>query len=391
DSSVKLTVVDYNYRRRKWNDDKQKQLNILPSFYRKENLENFIVHCEILENDDFITITRIGVFIWTYKLSDIKMHYYWNDCNDRLEGFVFEKTKLKILSEKWTSGRILPASNYETIHENLDVKFGDKELFKEFLTSNIDEEFYLTCYGKILMKTLISLKDEKCIRCLGLSCMEKFVKDKNHLISKISLLSIIFESFEELSENHPAFIASVLSLIGFVVPSNTVIPDSISSHLSAYGGHYHLSTTSFLDILFSNFWNRWISFQETFQNSFQNFQENHPYFQDLIVHVSGHNLNEVLLLPEEQPSFKDIEGTIKGMPLKQIKKDIRDLPTIGQIEEVIKDLPTISQIEKVIKDLPTISQIEKVIKDLPTFKQLENDIKDLKDLKKSIEDLKTNK
>ncbi|CAG8615972.1 6439_t:CDS:2, partial [Dentiscutata erythropus] len=345
DSSVKLTVVDYNYRRRKWNNDKKKQLDILPSFYPKGNLENFIAHCEILENDDFITITRIGVFIWTYKLSDIKMHYYWNDCNDRLEKFVFEKMKLKILTENWTSGRILPASSYETIRDNLDIKFGENELFKEFLENNIDDEFYLACYGKDIMEALILLRDDKWIRRLGHSLMEKFVKDKNHLISKISLLSIIFENFEELSENHPAFIASTLSKIGFVVPSAIVNSKSISSHLSGYGKYYYLSKTSYFDILISNLWVRWISFQESFKNRFQNFQEKYPLFKNLIVkpvidfYVVGHiytqkdkwtgykkpyiskNLNEVLLLPEEEPSLKDIEDAIEDLKNKIKKTD----------------------------------------------------------------------
>ncbi|RIB06366.1 hypothetical protein C2G38_2253262 [Gigaspora rosea] len=280
DNSVLLTVVDYNFRRKKWNNTK-KQLDILPSL-KNVNSKDYILHCEILDNDDLITITRIGVIIWTYRLSKIKMHYYWSDCNDRLDDFVFEKIKLKILIENLTSGRILPDSSYETICKNLDIKFGDKELFNEFLDDNIKEDFYLICYGKFIMETLILLKDEKMIRCLGVSCMDKFVQEKNHVISKISLLGIIFEKFKELSENHPAFIASILSLIGFVVTSNNV-KNSFSSHISAYGGYYHLSITSFQDILFSNFWNRWISFQEAFQNWFQNFQKNHPRFRDLIV------------------------------------------------------------------------------------------------------------
>ncbi|RIB28347.1 hypothetical protein C2G38_1513243 [Gigaspora rosea] len=96
DKSVRLTVVDYNYRKNRWND-KKKQLEILPSFYRKQPLENYIIHCDILENDDLITITRIGIFIWTYRLSEIKMHYYWNDCNSHLVYFDFEKRKLKDL------------------------------------------------------------------------------------------------------------------------------------------------------------------------------------------------------------------------------------------------------------------------------------------------------
>ncbi|CAG8760262.1 17039_t:CDS:1, partial [Dentiscutata heterogama] len=163
------------------------------------------------------------------------------------------------------------------------VKFGEKELFEEFLKNSIEEEFYLTCYGKDLMETFIKLKEDKWIRSLGGNCMGKCIQNNNHLISKLSLLSIIFEKFKELSENHPAFISSTLSKIGFVVPSTIVNSKSTASHLSSHGRYYHLSKTSFFDILTSNLWVRWNNFQESFQSSFQNYQEKHPFFRDLIV------------------------------------------------------------------------------------------------------------
>ncbi|KAF0541197.1 transient receptor potential cation channel subfamily a member 1-like [Gigaspora margarita] len=282
----------------------KKQLDILPSL-KNINGKNYIVHCEVLENDDFITITRIGVFIWTYnKFSGVKMHYYWNDWNNRLEEFVFEKTNFKEdFFKNWAPGRILPFSSYETIRRNSDIEFGEGKalLFKEFLEDNINEELYLTCYGKDLMKTLIKLKDDKRIRNLGKSCIDKCMQDKNYLISKISLLSIIFENFNELSENHPAFIASALSLIGLVIPFIIVIPNSTSPHLSKYGRYYHLSKTSYFDILTSILWVRWISLQTRFQNKLQNFQKRLPFF-DLIVKrvISFYNVGHsttVLAIP----------------------------------------------------------------------------------------------
>ncbi|CAG8801834.1 8150_t:CDS:2, partial [Cetraspora pellucida] len=247
--------------------NKKKHLDILPSFYPSG--KNFILSCEVLENDDFITITRIGVIIWTYKYSEIKMHYYWNYWNDRLERFEFEMIKFKSILKDWTPGRILPASNYETIYRNLDIKFGKEvgkeiKLFEEFLKDNIRERFYLTCYGKILMKTFIELKEDKWIQSLGESCIKSVFKS----ISKISLLNIIFENFKELSENHPAVIASFLSSIGFVVASKIVIQNSTSSHLSSCGSYYYLSKTSFLDML----WNIWVRFQKSF-----------PFFQNLVL------------------------------------------------------------------------------------------------------------
>ncbi|RIB06368.1 hypothetical protein C2G38_2148081 [Gigaspora rosea] len=303
DKSLRLTVVNYNFRRKKWNDQRKKQLDILPLSIDSEeekdseeeenekkgskekeknpekiellnmNIEGFIVHCELLENDDFFTITRIGVIIWTYRSFEIKMHYYWNDCNESLVDFDFEKSKFKNLFKYWTPGRILPASSYETICKNLNIKFGEKKLFDEFLEDNIKEEFYLTCYGKDLMKTLIKQKDDKWIRFLRNSCMNKFVQETNPLLSKISLLRIIFDRFNELSEIHPTFIASTLSLIEFVVPSNIVNLDSTSLHLSSYGRYCHLSETSYLDIFIPNLWNPFISFFQKWQKYFN--QDSH--------------------------------------------------------------------------------------------------------------------
>ncbi|CAG8576815.1 21449_t:CDS:2 [Cetraspora pellucida] len=365
DKSVRITAIDYNHRKMEWNpDDKKKHLDILPSFY--PNGKDFILCCEILENDDLIMITRIGVIIWTYRRFEIKMHYYWNYWNDRLEQFEFEMIKFKNFFKDWTPGRILPASNYETIYKNLDVKFGEEEiqLFETFLKDNILDEFYLNCYGKILMETFIKLKDDKWIRYLGGSCMDKFVQDNNHLIPKISLLSIIFENFNRLSENHPSFLKSVLSVVGFVVPSNIVITNSFSSHFSSYGKYHHLSKTSFLDILFSILWIRWVSFQASFQKFhesylFQCFYECHIIkLREHIIDIENNkwlgykkpyisnNLKEVILIPEEQPSLTQIEESIRELKnsIKELKESTKELkestkePSLARIENDIKEL-----------------------------------------------------
>ncbi|CAG8652774.1 17908_t:CDS:2, partial [Racocetra persica] len=426
DESVRLTIIDYNYRKNEWNpDDKKKHLDILPSFY--SNGKEFIQHCNVLENDDFITITRIGIIIWTYKYSEIKMHYYWNYWNDRLEQFEFEMGKFKDFSNNWTLGRILPASSYETIYRNLDVKFGKEEiqLFKIFLEDNIVDEFYLTCYGKILMEIFINLQDDKWIRYLGGSCMDKFVQDDNHLISKISLLTIIFENFNKLSEHHPAFIESALSLVGFVVPSY-IIEHSIASHLSSYGRYYHLSKTSFLDILTSNLWIRWISFQKSFPTSFQNFQERHTFFRDSIIrpiidsnsstilaiplpnfvsYPKDYNVWKELLLPSPKielfymlPHQRRKENWFPFVMFYEchtikLREHIIDIennkwagykkPYISKnLKEVLllpEEQPTLAQINEAIKGLKkSIKELKESTKE-PSLRQIKEDIKDLKD------------
>ncbi|CAG8624551.1 10786_t:CDS:1, partial [Scutellospora calospora] len=334
-----ITVLEFNHRKKDWHpDNKKKQLEIFPLYTNgnkdwqldnKKKLEIppslYILHCEVLGNDDFVMITRIGIIIWTFRSSkgtktkEIKMHYYWNDCNGRLENFVFDHNgslkefdfsdlKFEDRFKNWTSERILPASSYITIYYNLDVVFGETLLFEQFLEENIFEEFYLTCYGKNLMETFILLKENKWIRSLGDSCIEKCMWDRNnnHLIFKIPLLSIIFEKFIELSENDPEFIASVLAIIAFIVPNNEISSDSISSHLSSYGKHCHLSKTSYFDTFSSNL----LDLLNSFQNRFQNFQKNYPLLQNFIV-----KLYENLVKPVKEFYYVGNSSTVLAIPL----------------------------------------------------------------------------
>ncbi|KAF0363846.1 transient receptor potential cation channel subfamily a member 1-like [Gigaspora margarita] len=253
------------------------KLDILPSFYTNGN--KFILQCDLLENDDLIMTTRIGIFVWSvkYKLKqkgkEIRMLYFWNNCNlkgwnGNLEKFNLEKAEKDELFNNNDSERFLPVSSYEIVYKNLDIVFGKEKLFLKFLGDNIDDEFYLTCYGNDLMKTFIKLNDDFWVRDCGRGCLKPILKNKNLLISKISLLKIIFEKFTELSEEHPTYITSLLTNIAFVLPTDTPNLQSTTKHLSSYGTYCHLSRTSFLDIYKPNI--SWNNFKKYFVNLFKN-------------------------------------------------------------------------------------------------------------------------
>ncbi|CAG8822633.1 15963_t:CDS:2, partial [Racocetra persica] len=97
-----------------------------------------------------------------------------------LEPFGSEMIKSKDPFKDLISRRILPVSSYETVRKNLNIEFGKEniQLFRKFLEDNA---------------AAVSIK------------------------------------------NHPAFIASILSAIGFVAPSKILISNSNSSHLSGHG------------------------------------------------------------------------------------------------------------------------------------------------------------
>ncbi|RIB28867.1 hypothetical protein C2G38_2156839 [Gigaspora rosea] len=257
------------------------KLDILPSFHT--NGEKFILQCDRLENDDLIMTTQIGIFVWSVKHKlkkkgkEIRMLYYWNNCNLKgwnsdLEKFNLEKVEKNKLFNNKDSERFLPASNYEIICKNLDVVFGREKLFYKFLGDNIDDEFYLTCYGNDLMKTLIKLNDDFWIHDLGRCCLNAILKNLNFMISKISLLKIIFENFTELSKDHPAYIASLLTQIA----------------------------TSFLDIYASNI--AWSNFVKYFVNLFKNSRHSSVKLviplPNFVTYPKDYNFWKELLLPE---------------------------------------------------------------------------------------------
>ncbi|CAG8472256.1 7512_t:CDS:2, partial [Cetraspora pellucida] len=295
------------------------KLDILPTFYNDGR--NFILQCDLLENDNLITTTQIGIFVWSVKsipdkvqkeIKEIRINYYWNNCNlegwdGHLRNFNLEKTNIKEFFNYKDIERILPAPSYEIVCQNLDIKFGKKndkksKLFYTFLTDNIDDEFYLTCYGKDLMKVLIKLNNDFWIRDLGKRCLLGSTKNQQIMIFRISLLSIIFENFSELSENHPTYIASLLTQIAFVLASD--IPDlkSTSSHLSSYGTYCHLSRTSLLDICISNISMHWNSFEKLFINPFNNSSHSSIKlvipFPNFVTYPKQYNYWKELLLPE---------------------------------------------------------------------------------------------
>ncbi|CAG8749274.1 13385_t:CDS:2, partial [Cetraspora pellucida] len=233
------------------------KLDILPTFYNDGC--KFVLQCDLLENDNLITTTQIGIFVWSVKpipnkvQKEIRINYYWNNCNlkgwdGHLRNFNLEKTNIKEFFNYEYIARILPAPN------------------------NIDDEFYLTCYGKDLMKTLIKLNNDFWIRDL------------------------------ELSEDHPTYIASLLTQIAFVLASD--IPDlkSTSSHLFSYGTYCHLSRTSLLDICISNISMHWNRFENLFINPFNNSSHSSIKlvipFPNFVTYPKEYNYWDELLRPE---------------------------------------------------------------------------------------------
>ncbi|KAF0524636.1 transient receptor potential cation channel subfamily a member 1-like [Gigaspora margarita] len=153
------------------------------------NGKNFILHCEILENDDFVTITRIGVIIWTY------------------------------------------------------IKFGDRELFKEFLQSNIDEEFYLTCYGKVLMKTLIELKDDKWIRSLNVKYYFLIWAGYAILLGSFIIVSAFSDSISWFYQQILLYIVIILGFWHLFVEFRQVLVYSPKNYLSTAWNYLDLAAT----------------------------------------------------------------------------------------------------------------------------------------------------
>ncbi|RIB28343.1 hypothetical protein C2G38_2158104 [Gigaspora rosea] len=147
------------------------------------------------------------------------MHYYWNDCNKRLDDFEFETIKFITFTENLISGRILPASSYETIIKNLCIEFGEKELFEDFLKNhstmilaiplpNIDfypkeysfwQELLLPSPNPFTYSNKIEMINEEFYRYLNGETYLNLIEIQNE--EKIKDLPVLKQGIKELKES----------------------------------------------------------------------------------------------------------------------------------------------------------------------------------------------
>ncbi|CAG8700651.1 3253_t:CDS:2, partial [Gigaspora rosea] len=184
---------------------------------QKANL--YIRQCQALNNDDLVMATEKCIILWTFIPSKgIRVHYIWGVDKDISDKEYWEEIFSKPLAE-----RFLPDSDFDRIINEANIKPDEDNtnLYNLLLDNYIEEKFFLTYYGEILMKKLLSsdkdwLVEKLCKRCINICSYDK---DSCDLQSNIQSLSIIAQYYSELIQKNPVIIHKFLSQMTFVVPS----------------------------------------------------------------------------------------------------------------------------------------------------------------------------
>ncbi|CAG8651589.1 14003_t:CDS:2, partial [Racocetra persica] len=214
----------------------------------------YFMECKLLESEDLLIITPIGVFIWTIKSDGgIGLLYYWG----LYDGTRFKTPKEGIINNlesilnddklKFSNKKLLPSPHFNRIakmrKQNTWYTENDKRLatinapnFQDLLDYYINDVLLLEIYGNDLMRALLQESDDELVetffkKCLRLS--EFQIEDAN-ISSSIKLVNIIYSSFPQLSEKSFTFVISLLAHLALIPSYNfkdSLVVNSNASHL----------------------------------------------------------------------------------------------------------------------------------------------------------------
>ncbi|KAF0464571.1 transient receptor potential cation channel subfamily a member 1-like [Gigaspora margarita] len=242
----------------------------------------FVYKCNLLDNEDLIMITAIGLLVWTiWGKKEIRLRYY--------KGFPFTSTYLdeKDYENRYLTGDVVnKKSEYKKLEflckkpyiekllneildcgENLlvpdfdalvpyynELCMNERYPFKELMDDYIENKITLILYGKQLLKSLLKNKNYLMAEKLYKKCMMINLKEESDdFLTNIKLLEIISFSLIDLSQNFPDFLKEFLSHTSFTIPSKNedlVVGNFFSSHLQNHRTHSQPFEISFINNIF---------------------------------------------------------------------------------------------------------------------------------------------
>ncbi|CAG8747643.1 13201_t:CDS:2, partial [Acaulospora morrowiae] len=203
----------------------------------KKGPAEYVNSVQVLENEDLLMVTTIGIFIWTVKdikvkddSEKIRLHYFWSWNHEIDETHLME--------------RYLPTPDFRFIIENIK-KFTngsgkESPFFEEIIDDYFEDPFKLDLYGKNMLKTLFTLGNNELIERLIDSIIKLTVDNgEGNFVSNIRLLSLIACNFAQLSNQYPNITNRALSKVAFFVPGDEN-SFKIVNHYSTSRHHQHL-------------------------------------------------------------------------------------------------------------------------------------------------------
>ncbi|CAJ0766430.1 8930_t:CDS:2, partial [Entrophospora sp. SA101] len=266
-----------------------------------EQCTHFLLRCKILENDDLLLITRLGMMIFSVNLNDkIYLKYFWNDCIEQekkhwmrhtsdkqyikgriLKGFDSFKTSNKLPSPNYdqtcisevTSGQSfsegfanfkklnrLPSLNYNYIFDNYNQSYAggnniSRHPFRDMLLAILEDISSFTMFAdEILICALNnhkgSIVELVCDKCLN------FLQQNPEM--NLGLLTFLVNKLPKLSKHYPGVVKRFLEQTSMLLdPSCEKI--FISDLPSHYGRCYDI------DLYRNNFfWNLYFLFHNNY-------------------------------------------------------------------------------------------------------------------------------
>ncbi|KAF0548146.1 nudt9 protein [Gigaspora margarita] len=259
----------------------------LPSSHFLLGGSTYFMECKLLESEDFLMITPIGVFIWTIKINkqimqknkSIGLLYYWgiyDGTRSRTpqEGIIVNLESIIDADHlKFSINKLLPPPHFNWIVKMrkrstwyTDYDKGWKGWgtnapnFQDLLDYYMDDVLFLELYGDVLMCALLQEDDDDLIEAFFKKYLKlsEFQIEDGNLSSFSKLANIIFSSLPKLSEKSFTFVTRLLAHLAFIPSHNfkdSLVSNSDASHLQHCGEYFHLTKTSLINRV-----NFWISF-----------------------------------------------------------------------------------------------------------------------------------
>ncbi|CAJ0756992.1 13914_t:CDS:2 [Entrophospora sp. SA101] len=361
-----------------------------------EQCTHFLLRCKILENDDLLLITRLGMMIFSVNLNDkIYLKYFWNDCIEQekkhwmrhtsdkqyikgriLKGFDSFKTSNKLPSPNYdqtcisevTSGQSfsegfanfkklnrLPSLNYNYIFDNYNQSYAggnniSRHPFRDMLLAILEDISSFTMFAdEILICALNnhkgSIVELVCDKCLN------FLQQNPEM--NLGLLTFLVNKLPKLSKHYPGVVKRFLEQTSMLLdPSCEKI--FISDLPSHYGRCYDIDLyrNNFFWNLYFLFHNNYYKFTKIIGKHFDDysiFSNNYEkYSLSLVVPLPKFTIEEIHQKIqsidknkdkyEHPPIISDKLRELVGIPVQKFKKDLSK-----QYEEIKNDFKSLQE------------------------------------------------
>ncbi|CAJ0647766.1 14690_t:CDS:2 [Entrophospora sp. SA101] len=231
---------------------------------------HFLINCKVLENDDLLLITRLGIMIFSsnFIAKKIYLKYFWNDYIEQEKYWMRHTSNSYYIKKRISEGfdnfkkkiNRLPSLNYYYIFDNYNQTYSGKDKttrqpFKDMLSAILEDISSFTIFADEILKSALdnhkgSIVELVCDKCLS------FLQQNPEM--NIGLTTFLVNELPKLSKHYPGVVKKFLEQTSMLLdPScDKIFVSNLPSH---YGCCYDI------DLYRDNlFWNLYFVFQRNY-------------------------------------------------------------------------------------------------------------------------------